>query len=62
MKAIHVPPLTDGQRDELDQLYRTTKTPRLRTRAQMVLLSAERELTVPEIAVIVRESDDTVAR
>jgi len=28
----------------------------------MVLLSAERELTVPEIAVIVREGDDTVAR
>jgi hypothetical protein len=27
----------------------------------MVLLSAERNLKVPEIAVIVRESDDTVA-
>jgi hypothetical protein len=60
MKAIRVPPLTDEQRDELDQLYRTTKMPRLRTRAQMVLLSAERDLKVPEIAAIVRESDDTV--
>ena len=62
MKAIRVPPLTDEQRDELDQLYRTTKVPRLRTRAQIVLLSAERELKVPDIAAIVRESDDTVAR
>jgi len=62
MKAIRVPPLTDTQRDELDRLYRTTKMPRLRTRAQMVLLSAERELKVADIASIVRESDDTVAR
>jgi transposase len=62
MKAIRVPPLTDAQRDELDRLYRTTKVPRLRTRAQMVLLSAERNLKVPEIAAIVRESHDTVAR
>ena len=62
MKAIRVPPLTDTQRDELDRLYRTTKMPRLRTRAQMVLLSAERELKVADIASVVRESDDTVAR
>lgn len=62
MKAIRVPALTDEQRDELDELYRTTKVPRLRTRAQMVLLAAERELKVPDIAAIVRESADTVAR
>lgn len=62
MKAIRVPPLTDEQRDELDRLYRTTKVPRLRTRAQMVLLSAEQDLTAPAIAAIVRESADTVGR
>ena len=62
MKAIRIPPLTALQRDELDRLYRTTKLPRLRTRSQMVLLSAEQDLTVTEIAAIVRESDDTVAR
>ena len=50
------------QRKELDQLYRTTKAPRLRTRAQMVLLSAEQGLKVPQIAVIVRESEATVLR
>lgn len=50
------------QRKALDQLYRTTTAPRLRTRAQMVLLSAEQGLKVPQIAVIVRESEATVLR
>ena len=62
MKPIQVPPLTSVQRDELDALYRKTKDPRLRTRAQMVLLSAEQHLKVPEIGRIVRESEATVLR
>jgi len=43
-------------------MYRTTKVPRLRTRAQMILLSAEKRLKVGEVADIVRESDATVLR
>src|SRR5689334_25325317 len=62
MKPIRVPPLNDAQCDELDTLYRTTKDPRLRTRAQMVLLSAEQSRNAPEIARIVRESEVTVQR
>jgi transposase len=62
MKRIHVPPLTDDELRALDELYRKTKVPRLRTRAQMVLLSAEKGLTVPEIAEIVRESQATILR
>jgi transposase len=62
MRPLHVPPLTPVQRKALDALYRTTKAPRLRTRAQMVLLSAEQGLKVPQIAVIVRESEATVLR
>lgn len=62
MRPLQVPPLTPVQRKELDHLYRTTKAPRLRTRAQMVLLSAEQGLKVPQIAVIVRESEATVLR
>jgi transposase len=62
MKPIQLPPLTSAQNAELDRLYRTTKAPRLRTRAQMVLLSAEQGLKVPQIAAIVRESDATVLR
>jgi transposase len=62
MRSLHVPSLTPLQSQELDHLYRTTKAPRLRTRAQMVLLSAEQGLTVAKIAAIVRESEATVLR
>ena len=62
MQPIRVPPLTDQQRQALDELYHKSKDPRLRTRAQMVFLSAEQRLTVPEIAPIVRESRETVWR
>lgn len=62
MKALE-PPLLDAEdHDELDTLYRTTHDVRLRTRAQMILLAAEQHLTVPAIAMIVRESDETVRR
>lgn len=60
MKPAYVPTLTEQQLAELDELYRTTKVPRLRTRAQMVLLSAEKGLKVQEIADIVRESQAAV--
>jgi transposase len=50
------------QSQVLDQLYRTTRDPRLRTRAQMVFLAAEQRLKVPQIAAIVRESEATVLR
>lgn len=59
-KAVRVEPLTEEQRAELDHLYRKTDKPRIRTRAQMVLLSAEQGLKAEEIAVIVRESAVTV--
>lgn len=62
MQPFRVPPLTDAERSELSELYRTTKDPRLRTRAQMVFLSADQHLKVPEIAPIVRESESTVLR
>jgi transposase len=62
MRPIQIPPLTSTQSVQLDRLYRTTKAPRLRTRAQMILLSAEQGLKVPQIALIVRESEATVLR
>ncbi len=62
MKRIQVPPLTGEQLAELEELYQKTKTPRYRTRAQMVLLSAEKGLKAEEIAEIVRESTITVHR
>jgi transposase len=54
--------MTPTQSAHLDRLYRTTKVPRLRTRAQMILLAAEQGLKVPQIAAIVRKSEATVLR
>jgi hypothetical protein len=54
MRPIRIPTLTPEQLDALEELYRTTRNARLRTRAQMVLLAAERCLTAAEIAEIVR--------
>src|SRR6266487_473746 len=62
MEKLFVPPLSEEQKVELDELYRKTEVPRVRTRAQMVLLSAEKKLKVDEIAEIVRESSVTVLR
>jgi len=62
MEKLYVPSLTEEQRVELEELYRKTDVPRVRTRAQMVLLSVEKKLKVDEIADIVRESSVTVLR
>lgn len=62
MKPIYVPPLTEEQLTQLEELYQKTDKPRYRTRAQMVLLSAEKGLKAEEIAEIVRESSITVLR
>jgi transposase len=59
-QAIRIPALSEEQRTALEQLYRKTKVPRVRTRAQMILLSAEQNLKAEEIASIVRESAVTV--
>jgi transposase len=62
MEKLYVSSLSEEQKAELDELYRKTEVPRVRTRAQMVLLSAEKKLKVDEIAGIVRESSVTVLR
>lgn len=59
-KVIRIPVLSEEQRVALEQLYRKTQLPRVRTRAQMILLSAEQGLKAEEIAAIVRESAVTV--
>ena len=62
MEKLYVSSLSEEQKVELDELYRKTEVPRVRTRAQMVLLSAEKKLKADEIADIVRESSVTVLR
>jgi transposase len=59
-KAIRIPALNEEERVALEQLYRKTQMPRVRTRAQMILLSAEQGLKAEEISAIVRESAVTV--
>jgi transposase len=62
MKAIELPPQSQEQLAALDQLYQTTKDVRLRTRAQMILLAAEKKLVAHDIAAIVRTDEQTVRR
>jgi transposase len=62
MRPIEIPALDPEQLDALEQLYRTTRVVRLRTRAQMVLLAPEQRLSAAAIAEIVRLSEETVRR
>jgi transposase len=62
MRPIELPPQSPEQIEALEELYHTTKDVRLRTRSQMMLLAAERQMVVGEIAAIVRENEQTVRR
>jgi len=62
MKAIQLPVLSSEQVNELNELYRKTRDPRLRTRAQIILLAAEKGLVAQEIGVIVRLSEEAVRK
>lgn len=62
MRPIRIRDLAPEQLVELENLYRTTRDARLRTRTQMVLLAAEQHLTAAQIAKIVRSSEETVRR
>jgi hypothetical protein len=52
-KPIQLPELSPQATAELDELYRTTRNVRLRSRAQMILLAAEQHLVAANIAAIV---------
>ena len=62
MKPIRIPALAPERLAELEEMYRSTRDARLRTRAQMVFLAAERRMSAVEIAEIVRASEETVRR
>jgi transposase len=62
MRPIRLPPQSPEQIEALEKLYHTTKAVRLRTRVQMMLLAAEKQLVAREIAEIVREDEQTVRR
>ena len=60
MKAIHIPSLTPEQREDLEHLYHSTHDVRLRTRAQIVWLAAEKGWTAGAISEVVRHDENTV--
>jgi transposase len=62
MRPIRLDALSGEQLRELDHLYHTTRDVRVRTRAQMALLAAERGLVAAQIAAIVRQNEETVRR
>jgi transposase len=59
-KPLEIPPLTAEEVANLEKLYRTTKEVRLRTRAQIILLAGEQQMSAPAIAKLVREHEQTV--
>jgi len=62
MRPIRLPPQSPEQIEALEALYHTTKDVRLKTRSQMMLLAAERQMVAADIAAIVRENEQTVRR
>jgi transposase len=62
MHPIRVAGLSPAQLAELDHAYRASPSARLRIRALMVLLSAERGMVAAEIAAVVRQDEETVRR
>jgi len=62
MQPIFVEQLSAAQLTELDSCYRTTKSIRVRTRAQMILLSAKQHLVPHQIASIVHKDEQTARR
>ena len=61
MKPLQITELEEADRQELEKLYRKTKQPRMRTRAQMILLSAQ-GLLASSISKVVLASERTVQR
>lgn len=60
MKPIRVRELHPGEHEELKLLYDKTKEARIRTRAQMILLAVEQNMTAPQIEQIVRKNEQTI--
>lgn len=62
MRPIRLGALSATQLAELDHVYRTAREGRVRIRALMVLLAAERGMVAAQIAAVVREHEQTVRR
>jgi transposase len=59
---LRVREIEQSELEELQKLYDKTRDVRLRTRAQIILLSNEQDMTAPQISLIVRLNEQTVRR
>lgn len=59
---LRVREIKQAELEKLQELYDKTRDVRLRTRAQIILLSSEQNMTAPQISVIVRLNEQTVRR
>ena len=59
---LRVREIKQAELEKLQELYDKTQDVRLRTRAQIILLSSEQNMTTPQISVIVRLNEQTVRR
>ena len=62
MRPICLDEVTAEQLSELDELYQNTHDARVRIRALMVLLAAERQMVAAQIASLLRQHEETVRR
>jgi transposase len=62
MKPIRLPAQTAEQIAVLDELYRARRDVRLRQRAQLVLLAAEKNMVAREIGELIRLDEQSVRR
>src|SRR5829696_2659418 len=62
MRPVRLNALSTAQLAELDRCYRGAPEARVRIRALMVLLAAERGMVAAEIAAVVRQDEETVRR
>ena len=62
MKPISPRSVTLEERAALDQQFRSTRSARLRSRIQVILLAVEEQMVAPKIAEITRMSDQSVRR
>ncbi len=62
MRPIRLDALSPEQLRRLDELYHATRDVRVRTRAQVVLLAAERGMVAAEIAAVARQDEETARR
>lgn len=62
MRPIRPGPVTPQVYEALDRLYRTTRSARLRTRAQVILLAIDEDMVAPQIASVTRVSVSSILR